>query len=109
MKPSEWDDVEKFIFDNRQWFAGISLLPASGDKDYPQAPFCTVYSPKEIVSRYGDGALMASGLIVAGLKAFSDNLWEACDAAQGLGTPQCLLVSAVVQRMPLAEALLPRV
>ena len=36
---------------------------------------------------YGDGSLLASGLIVDGLKAFDDNLWEACDAALGFGKP----------------------
>jgi ribonucleoside-diphosphate reductase alpha chain len=83
--PEEWDGVEKFIYDNRKWFAGISLLPASGDLDYPQAPFCKVLSYNEIVAEYGDGALFASGLIVDGQHAFNDNLWAACDCALGIG------------------------
>lgn len=83
VREDEWDEVAEFIYNNREYFAGISLLPASGDKDYPQAPFTTVYLPTEIVSMYGEGALFASGLIVDGLAAFDNNLWAACDAALG--------------------------
>ena len=45
VKPEEWEEVEKYIYKNRKYFCGISLLPISGDKDYPQAPFTTVYLP----------------------------------------------------------------
>lgn len=87
VKPDEWDSVTNFIYDNRQWFCGISLLPISGDKDYPQAPFTAIHTPKELVAMYGDGSVMASGLVVDGLHAFNDNLWKACDAVLGLGDP----------------------
>lgn len=79
VKPDEWDTVTKFIYDNRKYFAGISLIPQSGDKDYPQAPFTTVYTSREIVKEYGDAALWCSGLIELGLNAFDNNLWAACD------------------------------
>jgi ribonucleoside-diphosphate reductase alpha chain len=79
VKPDEWDDVTKYIYDNRKYFAGISLIPQSGDKDYPQAPFTTVYTSREIVKEYGDAALWCSGLIELALNAFSNNLWAACD------------------------------
>lgn len=79
VKPDEWDDVTKFIYDNRKYFAGISLIPQSGDKDYPQAPFTTVYTSREIVKEYGDAALWCSGLIELALNAFDNNLWAACD------------------------------
>lgn len=85
VRPDEWDKVGSYIYRNRKWFAGISLLPVSGDKDYPQAPFTAIYTPAEIVREYGDGSLMASGLIVDGLRAFKDNLWAACDCALGIG------------------------
>lgn len=81
VKPDEWDDVTKFIYDNRKYFAGISLIPQSGDKDYTQAPFTTVYTSREIVKEYGDAALWCSGLIELGLNAFNNNLWAACDYA----------------------------
>lgn len=79
VKPDEWDDVTKFIYDNRKYFAGISLIPQSGDKDYPQAPFTTVYTSREIVKEYGDAALWCSGLIELALSFFNNNLWAACD------------------------------
>ncbi len=85
VKPEEWGDVEDFIYDNKAWFAGISLLPASGDKDYPQAPFTAVYTPTETVRKYGDGSLFGSGLIVDGHHAFDNDLWAACDCALGVG------------------------
>jgi len=84
VKPDEWTKVTDYIYENRKWFAGISLLPASGDKDYPQAPFCTVYTPQEIVKEYGDASVFASGVVVDALKAFDNNLWRACDAALGV-------------------------
>ena len=79
VKPDEWDSVTKYIYDNRKYFAGISLIPQSGDKDYPQAPFTTVYTSREIVKEYGDAALWCSGLIELALNAFNNNLWAACD------------------------------
>lgn len=81
----DWDEVEQYIFDNRDYFAGISLLSAFGDKAYVQAPFMEVPTMDTITATYGDAALLASGLIVDGLYAFDDNLWLACDTANGWG------------------------
>ena len=86
VKPDEWDDVEKFIYKNKKYFCGISLLPVSGDKDYPQAPFTTIYLPSEQVAYYGDGAVFVSGLIEVALDLWEDNLWAACDALLGIGS-----------------------
>jgi len=83
VRPDEWEEVIDFIYENRESFAGVSLLASSGDKDFVQAPFCTVYTPKEIIEQYGDASLFASGVIESALNAF-DNLWVACDAALGL-------------------------
>ena len=85
IKPDEWDDVEKFIYKNRNFFCGISLLPITGDKDYPQAPFTAIYLPTEQVRQYGDGSLWVSGLIEVALNLWEDNLWAACDALLGRG------------------------
>lgn len=35
---NEWNDVINFVFENRQCFSGIALLPKTGDKIYQQAP-----------------------------------------------------------------------
>ena len=75
----DWDEVENFIYENKQWFAGISLLGMSGDKDYAQAPFTEVIETDDIVKKYGKATLFASGLIVDGLHAFG-HLWTACNA-----------------------------
>ncbi len=85
VRADEWDKVARYIYDNREFFTGISLLGASGDLDYPQAPFATVLTPEEIVREYGDGSILASGLVVDGLHAFEDNLWVACDQVLGVG------------------------
>lgn len=83
--PEEWSAVEEYIYENRKWFAGVSLLSQSGDLDYPQAPFATILTSKEIVQEFGEGSLLVSGLVVDGLAAFDNNLWAACDSALGIG------------------------
>jgi ribonucleoside-triphosphate reductase len=85
VKPEEWDDVTDFIYNNRKYFCGVSLLPIAGDKDYAQAPFTTVYLPSEQIQQYGDAAMFVSGLIEVGLSLFEDNLWAACDSLLGFG------------------------
>jgi ribonucleoside-triphosphate reductase len=84
IKPTEWEKVADYIYEHRQDFTGVSLLSETGDLDYQQAPFTAIHTPAEIVKMYGDGSLMASGLIVDGLYAFDQNLWVACDAASGV-------------------------
>tara|TARA_R110002020_G_scaffold439960_1_gene650542 strand:- start:75 stop:2276 length:2202 start_codon:yes stop_codon:yes gene_type:complete len=85
VKPEEWEEVEKFIYKNRKYFCGISLLPITGDKDYPQAPFTAIYLPTEQVRHYGDASLFVSGLIEVALNLWEDNLWAACDSLLGVG------------------------
>lgn len=35
---NEWNEVIKFIFDNREYFTAVSFIPKMGDKIYKQAP-----------------------------------------------------------------------
>ena len=81
----DWEIVSKYLFENRKWFAGVSLLSASGDKDYAQAPFTEVLTAEQILSTYKTASMFASGLIVDGLHAFENNLWKACDTVLGKG------------------------
>lgn len=81
----DWDEVEEYIYNNRKWFAGISLLSSMGDRAYAQAPFTEVFTAQQIVDMYGDSSMFASGLIVEGLHAFNNNLWMACDTVMGFG------------------------
>ena len=80
----DWDEVEKYVFENRHSFAGISFLSMSGDKDYNQAPNTGVITAKEMVKKYNEGAIFASGMVGDALKCFN-NLWDACMTAQGFG------------------------
>lgn len=81
----EWQTVADFIYANRAFFAGVSLLSASGDKDYNQAPFQAVHTPVELAEMYGDASVFASGLIIHALKAFDNNLYNACACFLGVG------------------------
>ncbi len=38
VRPDEWEEVSNFIWTNRRFFTGISLLQDAGDKVYAQAP-----------------------------------------------------------------------
>jgi len=80
----DWDEVEKYVFENRGSFAGISFLSMSGDKDYNQAPNTAVITAKDMVKKYDTASIFASGLVVDALKVFP-NLWDACSTAQGFG------------------------
>lgn len=77
---SQWSEVEDYIFENKNYLTGISLLAGTGDKDYAQAPFTAIESEDEIIRKYGRGAMFASGLIVDGTKVF-DTLWSAISIA----------------------------
>lgn len=35
---NEWTEVVEYLYENRECFGAVSLLPLSGDKDYQQAP-----------------------------------------------------------------------
>lgn len=75
----DWQSIQDYLYENRQWFAGVSFVPRSVDKDFVQAPFTSVLTPNQILEKYGDGAIFASGLIVDGLHCFNSDLWKACD------------------------------
>ena len=81
----DWDKVSDYIYDNRADLGGVSLLAASGDKAYTQAPFTEVIMLEDIVAKYGNSALFASGLIEAGITAFNGDLWNAIATALGYG------------------------
>jgi hypothetical protein len=76
---TEWEDVAKYVYKNRNSLGGVSFLSDKGDKDYPQAPYTTIYTSRELVKEYGEAAVWCSGLIELGLQAFNNNLWAACD------------------------------
>lgn len=85
VKEGEWENVTKYLYENRQYFAGVSFIPETGDKDYPQAPLCAVPYPSEISAKYGPAAYFASGVIEMAMSLWDNNLWAACDCFLGLG------------------------
>jgi ribonucleoside-diphosphate reductase alpha chain len=48
VRDHEWEAVKGYIYNFREAFAGVSLLPASGDLDYVQAPFVSVDEPERV-------------------------------------------------------------
>ena len=78
----EWKEVEDYIWENRNYLAGVSFIPATGDVDFNQAPYTEVLNPQEMIDTYGEGVIFASGLIVDTIDVFGD-LWKACDCFMG--------------------------
>jgi ribonucleoside-triphosphate reductase len=78
--------IADFIFENQDALRAVSFVSDNTDKDFNQAPNTSVLKLEEIVEKYGDGSLLASGLIVDGLHAFGNNLWLACDALKNTNT-----------------------
>ena len=79
-----WEDVTQYLYDNRKWFSGVSLMAGSGDKAFPQAPFTEVLTAEEAIEKYGPAAMFASGLVTRAIDSFSD-LWQAIACATGRG------------------------
>ncbi len=74
---TEWDDIVKQIFDNRDVLSGNTLMTESGDRDYELAPYQRVFNDMEIIKRYKTGGLLASGFIIETLKDFP-SIYSAC-------------------------------
>jgi hypothetical protein len=84
VQPNEWKEVEDFIYENKDTFAGISLLGGSGDLDFNQAPFSKVLTEEEIVSKYGDKLSEGRRLVDEASSIFGNNLWKVCDIILGM-------------------------
>ena len=81
---NEWSIVCDYIYSNRYYLAGISLIGSSGDKDYEQAPFTAVYSIEDQENMYGKEALAISKELFNKYKLYDfDSLWSACSCALG--------------------------
>lgn len=53
VKQDEWESVSQYLFKNRAYFSAVSLLAASGDKDFKQAPNEAVTTPEDEI-RFAD-------------------------------------------------------
>ena len=47
VKDSEWGDVVKYIYSNKQYFAAISFVPDGSDKIYQQSPMEAIVDEKD--------------------------------------------------------------
>jgi ribonucleoside-triphosphate reductase (thioredoxin) len=47
VKENEWEEVINYLYEHRGYFAAVSLLAFTGDKDYPQAPMEAVVTPED--------------------------------------------------------------
>lgn len=81
----DWNEVGDYIYNNRNYLCGVSLLSSVGDRAYPQAPFTEVLTMEQITDRYGEVSMFTSALIEAGLGAFNGDLWTACSTSMGFG------------------------
>lgn len=48
VRPDEWEDVARFIWQNRASFTGVALLAHDGGRRYPQAPLEAVSSDDDV-------------------------------------------------------------
>lgn len=76
--PDCWPEVIRFIYDHRAYVAGVSLLPESGDLDYPQAPFIRVEPLDVLRTRFGEAALDAAVSLAADACAHGRPIWPLC-------------------------------
>ena len=47
VRADEWDKVAEYLWENREFFTGVSLLSSSGDKDFAFAPMEAVITPTD--------------------------------------------------------------
>jgi ribonucleoside-diphosphate reductase alpha chain len=85
VRDGEWDAVADLVYDRRDCFTGVSMLPDSGDRDYEQAPLCAVRTLDEIAAAYGAGWRPAARLMARARGLFRGNLHAACEALSGSG------------------------
>lgn len=76
----DYEEVVDYIFNNQDSFRCVAFISSSGDKDYNQSPFTSVLTGQEIIDKYGEASMFASGLVIDALHAFDNNLWSACKA-----------------------------
>jgi ribonucleoside-diphosphate reductase alpha chain len=89
VQDNEWDKVKDYIYDHRADLAGISLIAATGDKDYNQAPFTAVYSIEEQIKNWGFEATSSAYEIYPKFSEYNfKSLWDACSCVLGYFEPK---------------------
>lgn len=81
VRPEEWEAVAEYLWENREFFTGVSLLASSGDKDYS-------FAPNEAITTAADERRWNE--IVGGYKPVDyASLQEASDATDLAGEVAC--------------------
>lgn len=83
VEPDEWDAAIEKVWEGRDVYCGVAMLPSSGDMEYEHAPFSEVLSRKELIGKYGFFTFVLSLLSVLFLQwnkkiARPSNDYEAC-------------------------------
>jgi len=102
------DTIVEYIWNERDYFTAVSFMSDYGDKDFNQAPFTSVLNLEEIVSEYGKGSILASGLVIDGLHYFENNLWLACDTLISTQTDSPIPVTGTREQVLLKNYWLTR-
>lgn len=79
----EWDEVGRWIYDNREFLAGVSLLSRRGDRSYHLAPYTQVFTPDEMEAKNGRQIMDFSSSMLDRLPDSFGDLWNAVQLAVG--------------------------
>lgn len=93
---SAWDETIRFIYNHRDDLTGVSLLPETGDVDFPQAPFVAVVAPAELKRQFGEQAVAHALTLADQLLKSGAGIWHMCPTGAN-ATPDAL--DALAQRM----------
>lgn len=81
----DWEAVKEYVWNHKNDLAGVSFISNDfSELEYNQPAYSTVLTPEELLEKYGEGVIFASGLIVDAQRVFGD-LWKACDTLRGRG------------------------
>lgn len=81
----DWETVKEYVWNHKNDLAGVSFISNDfSELEYNQPAYSTVLTPEELLEKYGEGVIFASGLIVDAQRVFGD-LWKACDTVKGRG------------------------
>lgn len=81
VRPDEWDAVAEYLWDNREFFAAVSMLQSTGDKDY-------AFAPNEEITTEADEARW-NNLIAHYKPVDYTSLVEATDETDLIGEAAC--------------------
>ena len=80
VRPEEWDAVAEYLWENREFFTGVSLLPSTGDKDYAFAPNEAIVTPAD-EHRWNDLLIAYKAVDYTALREESDDTTLSSEAA----------------------------